>query len=438
MYSRTLVKVGSHTYHHKPHYPMLTRRARNSATDLALAILRQPSMSRSLPQVSKQAVNAALLSGGAALARKAVKVAKASGPSLRGAKASLSKADGAVTSAPVARGIVTRSSGPATSSSKGGGFCVRHRELINSAVSSNTTFAISNSYVLQPGNSTTFPWLSTIAANYEQYRFKTLRFVYIPFCPTSQAGAIMLMTDYDASDLPPTTETQFMDHPGATTAACWESITFRCEPSMLHALGPRKFVRTCAVAGDIKTFDCGTFFVATDNVTTTPNIGKIYVEYEIEFFVPQLTPSPATYPLNTSLVYSNTNHGLTTNVAAKVLFDVAAVPVQDPLNWTGAYSAGIFTPPAGCYRYELTVTCSDSANEAFYIDIRAFKNGVQYPNSSYYSITSSGGEVSNYLSTALVGILPMNGTDTVYFRILLLGAAGTLNQQSAQLVISLA
>lgn len=59
----------------------------------------------------------------------------------------------------------------------------------------------------------------------------------------------------------------------------------------MHALGPRKFVRNGLVPGqDLKTTDVGTFILATVDGTAV-NWGKLWVEYDFEFFEPQLNPS---------------------------------------------------------------------------------------------------------------------------------------------------
>lgn len=55
--------------------------------------------------------------------------------------------------------------------------------------------------------------------------------------------------------------------------------------------GNRKYVRTTALAAnlDVKTYDAGNFFVCTTDGTAV-NWGKLWVEYDVDLYVPQLPP----------------------------------------------------------------------------------------------------------------------------------------------------
>jgi hypothetical protein len=56
---------------------------------------------------------------------------------------------------------------------------VRHKEYLGEILSSQT-FSVQQSYPLNPGISTTFPWLSGIAVRFQEYKIKGLVFHYIP------------------------------------------------------------------------------------------------------------------------------------------------------------------------------------------------------------------------------------------------------------------
>jgi len=59
----------------------------------------------------------------------------------------------------------------------------------------------------------------------------------------------------------------------------------------MHPIGPKKFVRTAGLAAnlDVKTYDAGTLFVGTIDGTAV-NWGKLWVEYDITLYTPQLQP----------------------------------------------------------------------------------------------------------------------------------------------------
>ena len=56
---------------------------------------------------------------------------------------------------------------------------------------------------LNPADATAFPWLSDIALHFESYVFKKLKFELKPNLPTSTAGNMLAVMDYDAADDPP-------------------------------------------------------------------------------------------------------------------------------------------------------------------------------------------------------------------------------------------
>jgi hypothetical protein len=167
------------------------------------------------------------------------------------------------------------------------GVVIRKRELLSS-ISGTSAFTIAQSYSLNPGLAASFPWLSTQAVGWEQYKFRKLRFVYYTRCGTSNAGSIMLVPDYDAADAAPATEQQAMDYKDAREEAPWV-VEFSCDltPSALHP-GGRKFIRQGAVANtDIKTYDSGNMYCITVDGSAV-NWGKLFVEYEVELAVSQL------------------------------------------------------------------------------------------------------------------------------------------------------
>jgi len=331
----------------------------------------------------------------------------------------LNKPTGAV----VALSRKTTSTAPKVTQSNGKSVRIAHRELINGAVSSSTAFAVSNAYSLNPGLAATFPWLAPQAQQWEQYRCHKLKFDYVPIVPTSQAGDIMLVPDYDASDPQPTTETQALDNVGAVTDSVWTNLCCDLDVPSMHALGPRRFVRPCNIAGDIKTFDVGTMFVCTNNVTTAPTIGKLFVEYDFEFFTPQNSPSPATSPQQTSWYFIASTQTLTTTVPVAVDF-VSGGKVFDPLG-VGTPAVGVFTPAAGVYKVEAAITVADSSIEQLAVLLKMQKNGanlVTPANIQYQTLLNTG----SFLTQVWIGLVTANGTDTFDLLITATGAAGTL------------
>jgi hypothetical protein len=298
---------------------------------------------------------------------------------------------------------------------------ITHRELVNPSIAGSSTFTIQQSLALQPGLSSTFPWLSTQAIQYEEYRFRRLEFEYVPIAPTSTQGDLMLCPDYDSSNAPPLTEVVAVDHMGSVVDSVWKPITINLVTSDMHALGPRKYVRSQAMFGDIKTFDCGNLFLCTNNETSTAIIGKLFVSYTIELYGPTVGP-PQNIPAANSVFYNTSSQAITKSTWTPIF---ATTTMQsNPLGITyGSSGTGIFTPPMGTYKIEYTITWNDSTSEDNLVQVGVYKNAV-FVGAIVYSTSSI---LSRYYSASGMAVVSVNGTDAITLGVNMSGAAGALS-----------
>lgn len=173
---------------------------------------------------------------------------------------------------------------------------VRHREFIGDVVSSGTANAFtSQSYSLNPGLGSTFPWLSSIAQCYQEYDFKGVIFEYhsssadaIASSTNTTLGTVHMVTLYRNS-IPITSKQQVLNEFFANDAKPSEDFVHpvECDP----AENPFKvqYVRGGAVpAGeDIKMYDLGTFYVCSSGVQgTSVVLGELWATYEVELKKP--------------------------------------------------------------------------------------------------------------------------------------------------------
>jgi len=347
---------------------------------------------------------------------------------------------GGSTLAPVSIGSRITSYTPSVSTTSAGSR-VRNRELINGQLGTSSSFTVQNSYSVNPGLSSVFTWLSNVAKNYETYRVHAMRWVFIPLNNTSASGDIIMWADYNATDPPLTTEAQAYNHAGCYIGSVWEAASLSMRVKEMHALGPRKFVRTTAIAGDLKTYDVGQFNIATVNNASLSYAGKLLCEYDVEFFTPQTVPSTALTPSYTSIGFSNANQTISTGTGAIILFQNFGVSTSgsfDPLNFWSGYSAGTFTPPAGCYRITFNATLEDTSAEDYsgfaYFNVA----GAQYPAAGYqadFNIDSAAGDLQ--IPVSYSAIVPLNGTQTFSVVIDMTGAAGTLEALAKTTSISI-
>lgn len=165
-----------------------------------------------------------------------------------------------------------------------------HRELVAS-ITGSAAFAVPIAMPLNPGLQSSFPWLSTQAQSWETYRFNKLRYCYYTRTGSQIPGSVMLVPDYDALDTPPVSEQIASSYDDQQENVPWKDIKCDLRPSSMFSQGPRKFVRSGAppAGSDLKTYDAGQMFVATVDGTAV-NWGKLFVEYDITLYTPQLPP----------------------------------------------------------------------------------------------------------------------------------------------------
>lgn len=196
--------------------------------------------------------------------------------------------------APIAITTITRTNAPKIRQTPKG-FVVSHREYLQDISSSDSNFR-NTTISVNPGLSPSFPWLSAIASRFESYLFKRLHYVYEPICPTTTPGSVMMAVDYDAADSPPATKTALMSYRSAVRSSPWSKVRFDALKSDLRKFGVQRYVRATAnpATTDIKTYDVGNLQIATQNTPAAPTtLGELYVEYDIEFFTPQIPPTPS-------------------------------------------------------------------------------------------------------------------------------------------------
>jgi len=192
-------------------------------------------------------------------------------------------------SAPLTQTRIMQTGVPSVSSSYASGdgrMRVKHREYIGD-VTGTSIFGIS-SYAINPGLSTTFAWLPSIARNYESYRFHKLCIEYETQKSANTDGSVMIAIAFDASDAAPTNKQQLMSFHNAVRSAAWAECKYEASSADLTKFGSSRFVRSGALSAnqDIKTFDVGNLFVATQGCPIA-SIGELYLSYDVEFMTPQ-------------------------------------------------------------------------------------------------------------------------------------------------------
>jgi len=306
--------------------------------------------------------------------------------------------------APVALGTATTFTKGQMRQTKDG-MILRHRELVYPNIAGSVAFAVQASISVNPGLLASFPWASPIATQFEQYRVRRLTVEYIPSCPSTTQGDVNITVDYDASDLQPTSEVQAVDTVGARQFQCWMNQSVSLDTKDMMALGPRRFVREAPIGGDIKTYDVANIYISTQNMTSTANVGKIWLSYEFELFVPQTQQRkapPAAFGAVPASFYINAVNQPLISGSQPVVFGTM---IYDSLGW-GPAGTG-FLPPAG--RYAITFSCSieDDALEPFQVEAQFFRAGLGY---QYAWTSANGGAAASKGNLTVTSVLAFNGS----------------------------
>ena len=188
-----------------------------------------------------------------------------------------------------------------------GALTVQHTEYIKDIYGiefsgdSPVTNMSSDVVVINPGKAESFPWLSQIAANYEEYEIKQLMYCYkskVSDNLTSsdgQVGSIIMFTEYNANDTMKKTKQQLLQAYGTTNALINTSDVLHgveCDVNKLKGDG-HKYIRTENLASgvDKSDYDWAKLQVA---VVDTPSqlsnqvVGELYVSYTVVLRKPRL------------------------------------------------------------------------------------------------------------------------------------------------------
>jgi len=243
---------------------------------------------------------------------------------------------GMASSAPVAFSQGTSSQSARISRSSYNSTRIVHREQIDS-VSGSVLFNIDGSWAINPGLSTTFPWLSVQAAGWEKYKFNSLRFCYYPRCSTTTAGSVMISPDFESSDTPPASTITASANSATVEDAPWKTIMLTL-PS--NRLNEERFVRTANLVAnlDIRNSDIANVYVITSDGNDTNTWGKLWVEYDVVLSIPTVSVVDRTrtiFQVNTAIAgnYFGTNtytdRGLTLTFLAPQTISITGMVIGE-------------------------------------------------------------------------------------------------------------
>lgn len=171
---------------------------------------------------------------------------------------------------------------------------VKKREFIAAINSTEANSFDLQAFDINPGLNQSFPWLSAIAQNYEQYRINGMIFQFVStssdaIASTTQLGLgqVIMSTDYSARK-----NEQYQDAPQmlgsmfSNSGKPSENIMHAIECAPTDTAQKLYYVRTGAVPDgeDQKLYDLGKFQIALNAMPAAyPGCGQLWVSYDITF-----------------------------------------------------------------------------------------------------------------------------------------------------------
>lgn len=174
------------------------------------------------------------------------------------------------------------------------GVCLRHREYIGD-ITASANFSLT-SYDINPGLASTFPWLSGVAKNYEQYlitgmifEYKTLSADYTT-AASAALGYVAMATQYNSLSPPFQDKIHMENYEFANSAKPSESFIHPIECKRSLTPTDPLYVRTGPVesTADQRLYDLGDFQIATGGNSGSGILGELWCTYEICFFKPKM------------------------------------------------------------------------------------------------------------------------------------------------------
>lgn len=201
--------------------------------------------------------------------------------------------------------IVRRSPMTPFLSTRGESTIVRNTEAAVN-VATTAAFTVTDIYMHPAFN----PWIATVAQNFSKFRYLSLRYIYIPSCPTTTAGTLVLGPTYDVTDNAPLTNGALQAAYHSVTTPYWAGYEgapllnshmtpeSRCPGAICVEIDVSRFGNSFyrfQSSGDILAFSApeqdvfvpGRLWIATNGGPAVAiGAGTLFVQYDIELIEP--------------------------------------------------------------------------------------------------------------------------------------------------------
>nr|BBD74052.1 coat protein [Soybean yellow common mosaic virus] len=212
-----------------------------------------------------------------------------------------------VSMAPIAQGTMVRLREPSMRTT-GGITTLTHSEL-STELSVTSTIVVASELVMPYSVGT---WLRGVASNWSKYAWLSVRYTYLPACPSDTAGTIHMGFQYDMADTVPVSVNQLSNLRGYVSGQVWSGSSGLCFINGTKCLDTSSAISTTLDVSKLgkkwypyKTSTDYTTAVGVDANIATPlvparlviamldgtsttavNAGRLYVTYTIQLVEP--------------------------------------------------------------------------------------------------------------------------------------------------------
>lgn len=237
---------------------------------------------------------------------------------------------------------------------------IRRREFIGDISTSAVAGAFVNySFPINAGYRTTFPFLSQLADNYEEYCFDGLVFEFVssasPYIANTALGTVVAAMEYNSSMPPFSTKYTMENSALAVSTRLDHNLMYGVECAKGSNVQNCYYVRSGASTLPLTTTDLGLFQLAiapAAGVTASSVVGELWVTYDVVLSRPILNASRSAYyhansinavaasPFGVSLKSSSYGGAISVTLTSTVLTITNAV-VGDVYSFYWLFAGGV-------------------------------------------------------------------------------------------------
>jgi len=245
---------------------------------------------------------------------------------------------------------------------------VKHREFLGDIMTSPVAGQFVNYvYPINAGLRASFPYLSQLAQNYEEYCFHGLVFEFVstasPYISTGAMGSNIAAMEYNANSPAFTSKFSMENSTAAISGRLDKNLMYGVECASNSNAQNCYYIRSGTTNLPLTTTDLGNFQFAVSpgaGVTTSSVVGELWVTYDcsldrpvlnlddIGYFHTYRTSPTSVNPLGTAANFSRTSGALSGSTASSSVISLSSINIGDTVMvtvfWVGTVAQVLAYP----------------------------------------------------------------------------------------------